>query len=129
MNNPLEIRKVVGSVILTLIYVSCFLFIKPSLEIDWVGDGSVTTNLLLVIAVIGILVLAFYHILYRSTPGTTKLSLTASFTLIWLTLVIFYPFQPLQAGQNDGTVGFFALIGGLAVCVLWVHFFADEIIA
>ena len=129
MNNPLEIRKVIGSVILTLIYVCCFLFIKPSLEIDWVGDASVTTNLLLVIAVIGILVLAFYHILYRSTPETTKLSLTASLTLMWLTLIIFYPFQPLQAGQNDGAVGFFALIGGLAVCVLWIRFFSDEIIA
>ncbi len=129
MNNPLEIRKVIGSVILTLIYVCCFLFIKPSLEIDWVGDASVTTNLLLVIAFIGILVLAFYHILYRSTPETTKLSLTASLTLMWLTLIIFYPFQPLQAGQNDGAVGFFALIGGLAVCVLWIRFFSDEIIA
>jgi len=129
VNNPLEIRKVVGGIILTLIYVSCFLFIKPSLLIDWVGDASVTTNLLLVIAVIGILVLVFYHILYRSTPETTKLSLTASLTLMWLTLIIFYPFQPLQAGQNDGAVGFFALIGGLAVCVLWVHFFSDEIIA
>ncbi len=129
MNNPLEIRKVVGGVILTLIYVCCFLFIKPSLVVDWVGDGSVTTSLILMVAVIGILVLVFYHILYRSSPETTKLSLTASFTLMWLSLVIFYPFQPLQAGQDDGTIGFFALIGGLAVCVLWVHFFSDEIIA
>ncbi len=129
MNNPLEIRKVVVGVILTLIYVCCFIFIKSSLVIDWVGDGSVTTSLILVVAVIGLLVLVFYHILYRSSPETTKLSLTASLTLMWLALVIFYPFQPLQAGQNDGSVGFFALIGGLAVCVLWIHFFADEIIA
>ncbi len=129
MNNPLEIRKVVGGVILTLIYVCCFVFIKPSLVIDWIGDGSVTTSLILVVAVIGILVLAFYHILYQSSGETTKLSLTASLTLIWLALVIFYPFQPAQAGQNDGAVGFFALIGGLAVCVLWVRFFSDEIVA
>ncbi|GAC1394469.1 MAG: hypothetical protein NVSMB38_27450 [Ktedonobacteraceae bacterium] len=129
MNNPLEIRKVVGSVILTLIYVCLFIFIKPSLEIDWVGDGSVTTSLILVIALIGLFVLVFYHILYRSSTETTKLSLTAAFTLMWLALIIFYPFQPLQAGQNDGAVGFFALIGGLAVCVLWVRFFSDEIVA
>ncbi len=129
MNNPLEIRKVVGSVILTLIFVCCFLFIKPSLVIDWVGDGSTTTSLLGVIALIGVLVLTFYHILYRATPETTKLSLTASLTLMWLALIIFYPFQPAQAGQSDGAVGFFALIGGLAVCVLWVRFFSDEIVA
>ncbi len=129
MNNPLEIRKVVGGVILTLIYVCCFLFIKPSLVVDWVGDGSVITNLLFMVAFIGILVLTFYNILYRSSPETTKLSLTATITLCWLALIIFYPFQPLQAGQADGAVGFFALIGGLAVCVLWVRFFSDEIIA
>ncbi len=129
MNNPLEIRKVVGAIILTLIYVCCFIFIKSTLVIDWVGDGSVTTSLILLVALIGILVLVFYHIFYPSSAGTTKLSLTASLTLMWLSLVIFYPFQPLQAGQNDGTVGFFALIGGLAVCVLWVHFFSDEILA
>lgn len=129
MNNPLEIRKVVGGVILTLIFVCCFLFIKSSLVIDWAGDGSVTTSLLAVIALIGVLVLTFYHILYRSTPETTKLSLTAMLTLMWLALIIFYPFQPAQAGQNDGAVGFFALIGGLAVCVFWVRFFSDEIVA
>ena len=54
MNNPLEIRKVVGGVILTLIYVCCFIFIKPSLVVDWVGDGSVTTSLILMVAVIGL---------------------------------------------------------------------------
>ena len=129
MNNPLEIRKVVVGVILTLIYVCCFIFIKSSLVIDWIGDGSVTTSLILVVAVIGLLVLVFYNILYRSSPETTKLSLTASLTLMWLSLVIFYPFQPLQAGQNDGSVGFFALIGGLAVCVLCIRFFSDDIIA
>ena len=97
MNNPLEIRKVVGSVILTLIYVCCFLFIKPTLVVDWVGDGSVTTSLILMVAVIGLIVLVLYHILYQASPETTKLSLTASLTLMWLSLVIFYPFQPLQA--------------------------------
>jgi hypothetical protein len=51
-----------------------------------------------------------------------------------LALIIFYPFNP-PASYTDaqkstwpgGAVAFFTLVGGLAVCVLWVHFFSDEI--
>lgn len=128
MNNPLEIRKVVGCIILTLAWVCCFLFIPSSLVIDWVGDGSNTTNLKLLVVVIGLLILVAYHIFYSSTAETNKLSWTIALTLSWISLIIFYPFKdPFNA--SAGAVGFFALIGGLLVCVLWVRFFSDEIIA
>ena len=127
MNSPLELRKVIGSVIITTLWICCFLFIKPSLAIDWAGDGSKLTPLLLVVAVIGLLVIVFYHIFYRSSAATNKLSWTVALTITWLALIIFYPFKD-PANQAGGAVGFFALIGGLAVVVLWVRFFSDDIV-
>ena len=127
VNSPIELRKVIGGVILSILWVCTFLFIKPTLIIDWVGDNSVTTNFKLVVVLIGLLVIVFYHIFYRSSGETTKLSLTATLTILWLSLIIFYPFKD-PTNDAGGAVGFFALIGGLAVCVLWVRFFSDELI-
>ena len=128
MNNPLEIRKVVGSVILTLAWICCFLFIPSALVIDWAGDGSTTTNLKLLVVFIGLLVLVGYHIFYSSTAETNKLSWTAALTLSWISLIIFYPFKD-PSNSASGAVAFFTLLGGLLVCVLWVRFFSDELIA
>ena len=127
MNSPIELRKVIGGVVLTILWVCTFLFIKSTLVIDWVGDGSVTTNFKFVVVLIGLLVIVFYHILYRASPETTKLSLTAALTICWLSLIIFYPFKD-PANDAGGAVAFFALIGGLGIVVLWVRFFSDEII-
>jgi hypothetical protein len=123
-----EIRKVLGAVFLTIVWVLCYLLIKPTLYVDWLDNGSITTPLPVMITVIGILVLVLYHIYYRSTTETTKLSLTCVLTIIWLSLVIFYPYKDPN-NNAAGAVGFFTLIGGLAVCVLWVRFFSDEIVA
>ncbi len=130
MARSLGMRKVIGGIILTLLWIFCFLFIKSTLVIDWVGDGSNITSLKLFVVVIGLLVIVFYHIFYPSSPETTKLRLTADLTLAWLALILFFPFKALSTGDGPGgVVGFFALIAGLAVCVLWVRFFSDEIIA
>ena len=136
MKSTFGLQKVIGGVVLTILWVFCFLFIKPTLYIDWLDNGSVTTNLLLFVAVIGILVIVFYHIFYSSNVETTKLSLTAALTVIWLSLILFYPFNPpptasdaVKSSWPGGAMGFFALIGGLAICVLWVRFFSDEIVA
>ncbi len=128
MNNPFEIRKVVGGVILAILWVCTFLFIKPTLVIDWVGDGSVTTNFKAVVVLIGLLILFFYHLFYRSNAETTKLSWTTVLTICWLALIIFYPFKD-PTNTARGAIGFFTLIGGLAVSILWVRFFSDEIVA
>ncbi len=136
MKSTFGLRKVIGGVILTILWMFCFLFIKPTLYIDWLDNGNVTTNLLLLVAVIGLLVIVFYHIFYPSNTETTKLSLTAALTVIWLSLILFYPFNPpptasdaVKSSWPGGAIGFFALIGGLAICVLWVRFFSDEIVA
>ncbi len=125
--------KVFGSIILTILWVCGFLFIRPTLIIDY--GGGITMNLKFTVVIIGLLIISLYNIYYRSSTEITKLSLTCSLTIAWLTLLLFYPFQPQQGTEAayaagkiyDGAVGFFALVGGLAVCVLWVRFFADEI--
>jgi len=127
------LSKVIGSIILTILWILCFMYIKPTLVIDF-GAGIVT-NFKFTVILLGLVIIILYHIFYRSSSEATKLSLTVWLTLSWLALVFFYPFQPLQgtevqaaAGvEYDGAVGFFALIGGLGICVLWVRFFSDEI--
>ncbi len=125
--------KVIGGIILTILWVCIFLFIRPTLVIDF-GAGIIV-NFRLTLIVIGLLILIFYNILYPASTEITKLSMTCSVTIMWLAVLLFYHFQPLQgtevqyaAGKlYDGAIGFFTLVGGLAVCVLWIRFFSDEI--
>lgn len=125
--------KVIGNIILTVLFICIFLFIRPTLVIDF-GAG-ITTSFKLYLIILGLLILIFFNILYPASTEITKLGMTCSVTMMWLSILIFYHFQPLQgteaqyaAGkQYDGAVGFFALVGGLAIVVLWVRFFSDEI--
>jgi hypothetical protein len=126
-NNGIDLRKVIGGVILGILWICCFIFIPSTLVIDWVGDGSVTTNFKMVVVGIGLLVIFFYHLLYHSSAETTKLSWTSIFTIAWLAVIMFYPFKD-PSNAAAGAVGFFTLISGLGICVLWVRFFSDEII-
>ena len=126
-------RTVLVGIILTVLWICCFLFIKPTLEIQF--GGPFNMNFQLFVVLLGLLIIVFYHIFNRPNAETTKLSLTTAITMIWLALILFYPFNPPPGLTTDqaavwpgGAVGFFALIGGLAVCVLWVRFFADEIV-
>jgi Kef-type K+ transport system membrane component KefB len=120
--NNNAVRKVLGAIVLTVLWILCFLYISPSLVIDF--GGGVTISLLLVSIIIGLLIIFFYHQFYHSTAEVNKLSWTTVLTMSWLALVIFFPFRKSDAG---GAVGFFALLGGLVICVLWVRFFSDEI--
>ncbi len=128
MNHSHELRKVIGGIVLTILWVCCFLFIKPTLVIDWNGDGSSLTPLVPVVGFIGLLIIVFYHIFYKASAEATKLSLTCCLTIVWLALIVFYPFRDPN-NTAAGAVGFFTLIGGLAVCLLWVRYFSDEIVA
>ncbi len=135
MNNghTVQFRTVLGGAVLTLLWICCFLFIKPTLEIQF--GGGINANFKAVVVLIGLLVIVFYHIFNRPNPTTTKLSLTTCLTLTWLSLILFYPFNPPPGLSTEqlavwpgGAVGFFALIGGLGIVVLWVHFFSDEVV-
>jgi hypothetical protein len=105
-----------------------FIFIKDSIVIDWKGDGSNLTSFKLVVGLIGLLVIVFYNLLMNATAETKKLTATATLTIIWLSLILFYPFKDPN-NTNSGAVAFFTMIGGLAIVVLWVRFFSDELVA
>ncbi len=134
MNGISKVRfsTILGGAVLTLLWICCFLFIKSTLVIEF--GGGINANFKMLVVLIGLLIIVFYHIFNRPNPETTKLSLTTDLTLVWLALIVFYPFNPpanISAADAavwpGGAVGFFTLIGGLAVVVLWVHFFSDEI--
>lgn len=128
MNSPIEIRKVIIGVVLAIIWMCLFIFIKDSIVIDWNGDGSNLTSFKLVVGLIGFLVIVFYQLLMVTNAETKKLNATATLTIIWLSLILFYPFKDPN-NTNSGAVAFFAMIGGLVVVVLWVRFFSDELVA
>ncbi len=127
------LSKILGSIILTVLWVCAFLFIRQTLVIDF-GAGLIF-NFKFTVILLGLLIIVLYNIFYRSNPEVTKLSFTVALTIAWLALIFFYHFQPLQgteaeyaAGiEYDGSVGFFTIVGGLLVCLLWIRFFSDEI--
>jgi hypothetical protein len=127
------LTKILGSIILTVLWVCSFLFIRQTLVIDF-GAGIIF-NFKFFVILIGLLIIVFYNIFYRSSPEVTKLSFTVALTIAWVSLMMFYHFAPQQgteaayaAGtEYDGSVGFFAIVGGLLVCLLWIRFFSDEI--
>ncbi len=128
MTPAIQKSKVLIGIILAIVWVCSFLFISSTLIIDF--GGGVTVNFKLVVVLVGLLVLFFYHLLYPSNAETTKLSWTAVFTIAWLSLMFFYPFKDLNVDEGTrGAVAFFALVGGLLACLLWVRFFSDEIVA
>lgn len=126
MTSTVQFRTILWGAILTLLLVCSFLFIKSTLAIDF--GGGIIINLKFVVALLGLLIIALYHIFDRPNAETTKLSLTTALTIIWLALIIFFPFKDPNNQEYSGAVAFFTLIGGLAVSVFWVRFFADEII-
>jgi Na+-transporting NADH:ubiquinone oxidoreductase subunit NqrB len=128
MNSPIEIRKVTIGAILTLLWVSIFLFFNPNLAIQWTESTSNLTYLKPFVIGIFFLVIVFYHLLNKAHPETNKLSWTTALTISWLALILFYPFKDPN-NYNAGAVGFFTLLSGLGVCVLWVRFFSDEVAA
>ena len=127
------LTKITGSIILTVLWVCAFLFIRQTLVIDF-GAGLIF-NFKFTVILLGLLIIVLYNIFYRSSAEVTKLSFTVALTIAWIALIFFYHFQPLQgteaeyaAGiEYDGSVGFFAIVGGLLVCLLWIRFFSDEI--
>ncbi len=127
------LSKILGSIILTVLWVCSFLFIRQTLVIDF-GAGLIF-NFKFTVILLGLIIIVLYNIFYRSSAEVTKLSFTVALTIAWIALIFFYHFQPLQgteaeyaAGiEYDGSIGFFTIVGGLLVCLLWIRFFSDEI--
>jgi hypothetical protein len=126
VTSTVHLRTIIWGAILTLLWICGFLFIKSTLAVDF--GGGILINLKFLVGLLGLLVIVLYHIFDRPSAETTRLSLTAALTIVWLALIIFYPFRDPSNVEYSGAVAFFTLLGGLAVSLLWVRFFADEII-
>ena len=128
MTPGLHKGKVIGAILLSIAWICCFLFISPTLIIDF-GAG-ITLPFKDTVIFLGLLLLFIYHFAYRSNPETTKLSWTVVFSIAWLSLILFYPFKDPHVDEGTrGAVAFFTLVGGLAFCLFWIRFFSDEITA
>ncbi len=120
-----KLSKVYGGVILTILWICCFLLISPTLVIDF--GGGIIMNFKLLVVLLGLLIIIFYNIFYSSSTEITKLSLTVSYTIAWLALIIFFFPRTDQHSTYYGVVGFFTLVGGLGVCLVWIRYFGDEV--
>jgi len=120
-------QKPLLSTIITLILLGCFAFIDPgphgflqSFFFDNPVEASATKwGIIAVVGVIWLLVQVFME----APPESSRLSVALSGSILWLGLILFFHFADPAFG---GTVAFFALVGGLALVVIWTRYLADE---
>jgi hypothetical protein len=133
---PTRSLKPLISTILALLFVAAV--VAPFLQVDALGlknpdtpwddvqAGSIHWGIVGVIALIWFALQLFW----RVPAATTKLGMAASATVVWLSLVLFYHFNPPGGNFDEvgagGAVAFFALVGGLGIVLLWTHFLSDE---
>ncbi|GEM_PF-713058 len=128
--------KPVMSVLVTVLWVIGFVAI-PS--VTWyLPNPNDHVNYAVAIDLKWVWIIAFsviwlmFQLFWRASSETTKLSLAVSYTLAWLALVFFFPFNSPAltneaTGQGPaGTVAFFALAGALGLVLMWTRFLADE---
>ncbi|MGO8949377.1 MAG: hypothetical protein ACLQUY_17350 [Ktedonobacterales bacterium] len=131
MSNSRTAKPLVSS-LLALLFVLCF--VLPFLQFDYLAGpitpfdevqaGSIRWGVILTVALIWLGVQLFW----KAPVDASKLGLTASATICWLSLTLLFGFkdQSLDAGQR-GAVAFFALMGGLGITLLWLHYLSDDV--
>jgi hypothetical protein len=124
--------KPIVSAALALLFVLAFILpftqfnylAGPITPFDVVQAGSIRWGIILALALIWFGVQLFW----KASASATKLGLAVSATICWLSLTLLYGFKDLNIDEGTrGAVAFFALMGGLGVTLVWVHFLSDEI--
>ncbi|HET9111795.1 MAG TPA: hypothetical protein VFN78_13280 [Ktedonobacterales bacterium] len=120
--------KPLVSAFLALLFV--FAFVAPFLSISYLAGPTTPFDIVQAGAIhwgavfaLGMIWLAV-QLFWDAPVEATKLGMAISATIVWLSLSLFFNFQNPTYG---GPVAFFALMGGLAVTLLWTRFLADEI--
>jgi hypothetical protein len=112
------------ALILVLAFVLPFLqfdfLAGPATPWDPVQAGSIRWGVILAIGLVWLGVQLFW----KASTSATKLGLAVSATILWLALTFFFNFEIVGYG---GAAAFFALMGGLAITLMWTYFMADEI--
>lgn len=115
------------SAIVTLFWLGAFVFINTSstgflqkyFYFDANSASAVKWSIILIIGLVWFLLQLFV----AAPAESTRLSLALSLSILWLGLILFYKFSDPAYG---GPVAFFALVGGLAVVVIWTRYLSDE---
>ena len=135
MNNSLRTPKPFVSVLLVLLtvfaltapFLSTDAWAGPSTPFDIVQAGFLHWGLVILLALLWLGVQLFWP----APPEATKLSMAASATVAWLSLTLFFHFNPPDGNFDNagigGAVAFFALVGGLGVVLVWMHYLADDV--
>lgn len=120
--------KPLVSALLALLFV--FAFVAPFLSVDYLAGPTTPFDVVQAGAIhwgavfaLGLIWLGA-QLFWEAPAEATKLGMAISATIVWLALTLFFNFQNVTYG---GPVAFFALMGGLAVTLLWTRFLADEI--
>lgn len=120
--------KPLVSALLALLFV--FAFVAPFLSVDYLAGPTTPFDVVQAGAIhwgaifaLGLVWLGA-QLFWEAPAEATKLGMAISATIVWLALTLFFNFQNVTYG---GPVAFFALMGGLAVTLLWTRFLADEI--
>lgn len=130
---PARSAKPLVSSLVALAFVLCFVlpflsydYLKgPETPFDPVQAGAIRYG------IIGFFFLLWLglQLFWKAPTEATKLSLTASATIFWLSLTLFFGFKDVNFTSEGyrGAVAFFALMGGLGIVLLWTRFLADDI--
>lgn len=122
--SPKPLVSALLALLFVFVFVAPFLSVKylagPTTPFDAVQAGAIHWGAILACGLIWLGAQLFWD----APIEATKLGMAISATIVWLSLTLFFNFDNPTYG---GPVAFFALMGGLAVTLLWTRFLADEI--
>jgi hypothetical protein len=96
----------------------------PITPFDEVQAGAIQWGVILSLALIWLGVQLFW----KAPVEATKLGLSASATICWLSVTLLFGFKDLNLNEGQrGAVAFFTLMGGLGITLIWIRFLSDEI--
>ncbi len=135
MNPSLRNPKPLVSTLLALLFV--FALTAPFLSTEALAGSATPWDVVqagsIHWSIVGAIALLWFgaQLFWRAPTEATKLGMVASGTVVWLSLALFFQFNP-PGGNFDvagvgGAVAFFTLVGGLAIVLAWTRFLADDI--
>jgi hypothetical protein len=104
-----------------------FFYSYPGSPWDLVQAGAFHWSIVIAVALLWFGIQLFW----KAPTEATKLGLAASATIVWIAMVLFFPFNPPGGNFDEAGIGgaaaFFALVGGLGVVLVWTRFLSDEL--
>jgi hypothetical protein len=131
LRNPKPLISTLVALLLVVALVAPFLSVEflagPLTPFDVVQAGSIHWGIVIALALFWFGIQLFW----KAPTEATKLGMAASATVVWIALVLFFPFNPPGGNFDEagagGAAAFFTLVGGLGVVLAWTRFLSDEL--